>query len=221
MVSVLTNRLRRFRREDDGTVTVEMLLILPVVLWAFLATFVFFDAFSSRTAAQRAAYTISDSIGRQQNSALTPAELDGFNQIFAYLARSRHVTQLRVSSIVWNPIDEEYNVVWSYATGNGMPLTTDRLTPELIDRLPVLARADGEQSRESVYLTETIVEFVPVMESLPLVGGVLRQQTLYNVIVARPRFSPQLRFNDGTGIFGETFPTCDDGPDLCSNLGGG
>jgi Flp pilus assembly protein TadG len=215
MFSPLSHRLRRFRSEDEGSVTIEMLLILPVVLWAFLATFVFFDAFSSRTAAERAAYTISDSIGRQQNSALTPDDLDSYNRIFSYLARNQPNTRLRVSSIIWNPVDEEYNVVWSYATNDGTPLTTETLTPELIARLPVLERADGQQSRESVFLTETSVGFVPVLESLPLVGLVLRPQVLSKQIVSRPRFSPQLRFDDGTGVIGTTFPTCDDPGVIC------
>ena len=209
MKNFLKRRFRRFAADDTGTITVESILILPVVMWAFVATFVYYDAFASRTASQRAAYTISDSIGRQQNDVLTPEDLESYNRIFGYLSKTQRDTRLRVSSVVWNPGDELYEIVWSYATNEGIPMTEADLTPELVARLPVLPQ------RESAYIVETSVNFVPLTEALPLSGIILRRQTLREFIVSRPRFSPQLRFDDGTGLVGTTFPTCDDPGVIC------
>lgn len=215
MQRLITRHLRRFRSEDSGSITVETLLILPVVFWAFLATFVFFDAFAARTASERAAYVVSDSIGRQQFQALTPDDLEAYNRVFSYLARSQPNTQLRVTSVIWHPGEERYNVAWSYATNNGTPLTTDVLNMGIHERLPVLATADGGQSRESVFITETRVGFVPISDSLPFVGTVLQPQILRQLIVSRPRFAPQLQFDDGTNRYGTSFPTCDDPGVIC------
>lgn len=213
MLDVFLCCWHRFQRQEAGTITVETLLILPLVLWAFLATFVFFDAFSAKTTAERAAYTVSDAIGRQQNTPLTAEEIDGFNEVFAYLARNQPETRLRVSSVIWNPINEEYEVVWSYATNNGDILTNDDFTPELLERLPVLP------NRESVYITETEVQYVPTLEALPFMGVILQSQALRQFIIARPRFTPQLRFDDGSVTVGGTFPTCDDPGVICGSQG--
>ncbi len=207
--------LRRFQRDDTGAITVETILIVPVVMWAFMATFVFYDAFSSRTASQRAAYTVSDAIGRQQLDVLTPEDIEGYNRVYSFLAGSQPRTNLRVSSIIWHPVDDEYQIVWSHATNNGLPLEQHHLTPEVLDRLPVLP------ARESVYVVETNLDYVPIVDRLPLMGRILDRQILREFIVARPRFAPQLQFDDGTGVVGNTFPTCDDQGALCNPGGSG
>lgn len=201
--------LRCFIDDQRGVVSAETLIILPVVMWAFLATFVYFDVFAAQTTSQRSAYTISDSIGRQQNEVLTPETIDGYNRVFAYLASSRRATATRVTSIIWHPGEEEYQIVWSYGTTGFSPMTDADLTPELVARLPVLPE------RESVYLVETAMAYRPVITNLPFVGRVLDDRTLREFIVSRPRFSPQLRFNDGTGVVGTAFPTCDDPGVIC------
>ncbi len=210
MRQYLSDLLRRYGRDDSGAITAETVIILPVVFWAFMATFVYFDAFAARTDSQRAAYTVSDSIGRQQFTPITPAEIDSYNRVFSYLSGGQPRTNLRVTSVIWNPIIEQYEVVWSYGTNSLEPLTDTDLTPQVIERFPVLP------TRESIYVVETMVDFVPIMRSLPLVGRVLDRQVLRQFIVARPRFAPQLQFDDGTGVIGTTFPTCDDPGALCN-----
>lgn len=204
-----TRLLRRYGRDDSGAITAETVIILPVVFWAFMATFVYFDAFAARTDSQRAAYTVADAIGRQQFEPLTPADIDSYNRVFSYLAGSQPRTNIRVSSVIWNPIIEQYEIVWSYGTNNMVPMTEANLTPQVIERFPVLP------TRESIYVVETMLDYAPIMRSLPLVGRVLDRQTLRQFIIARPRFAPQLRFDDGTGVVGTTFPTCDDPGVLC------
>lgn len=215
MKRILPHIMRQFRAGEAGSISVETLLILPVVLWAFMATVGFYDAFAARTASERAAYTVSDAIGRQADQAITPDDLEGYNRVFSYLARSQPNTRLRVTSVFWHPGEQEYQVAWSYATNNGIPLTTETLTPALIARLPVLATEDGDQARETVYITETRLAFNPIMERLPFVGTVIKAQVLEQFIVARPRYAPQLLFDDGTGAIGTTFPTCDDPGIIC------
>lgn len=215
MIKALLARVRRFGADDPGTVTLETIVVLPVVLWAFVATFVFYDAFAARAASQRAAFNISDAIGRQHNSVLTPADLVSYNRIFAFLSRTQPTTRLRVTSIIWNPITLEHNIVWSYSPNGGTPMTAEDLTPPVLARLPVLPQ------QESIFIVETWLDFRPITRSLPLMGEVLRPQTLREFVVSRPRFAPQLRFNDGTGLVGTTFPTCDDPGVICGVEGTG
>lgn len=224
MKRFVTQILRKFRSGEAGSISVETLIIMPVVLWAFMAAVGFYDAFAARTASERAAYTVSDAIGRYTDRALTPEDIEGFNRVFSYIARSQPNTRMRVTSVYWHPGNQRHEVVWSYASNQGIPLTTETLTPQMLARLPELSTEDGDQARESIYITETRLAYVPIMERLPFVGTVIRSQVLEQFIVARPRYAPQLMFDDGTGVVGTTFPTCDDpgiicGTDTLGNMG--
>ena len=42
---LIRRRLARFSSDQTGSTTVEAVLILPLLLWAYVAMFVYFDAF--------------------------------------------------------------------------------------------------------------------------------------------------------------------------------
>ncbi len=55
MTRILPARLRAFAADETATATVETVLFLPVLLFVYLATFVFFDAFRVMTLNDKAA----------------------------------------------------------------------------------------------------------------------------------------------------------------------
>ncbi len=57
--------LRRFWQETEANLTVETILVLPILLWAFFATFVFFDAFRARSLAIKGNYAVADLLSRE------------------------------------------------------------------------------------------------------------------------------------------------------------
>ena len=62
----LDARLRRFLRQDEsGTLMAEAVLVLPFMLWSYLALFVYWDSYRAVNTVQKAAYTISDMISRE------------------------------------------------------------------------------------------------------------------------------------------------------------
>lgn len=180
--------LRRWLRDTQGALSVETIIVFPVLLGAFLALLVFFDAFRTQKVNVSASYTLSDLISRQV-APVTPAYLEGLHDIYDHISRSNHATSLRVSSVYWNVIDEEYQVVWSYATRGGTPLGNARLN-EAVDRLPIIPRAD------TVILMEAQMHYTP-----PFAQG-LTARTFSHFVVTRPRFAPQIVFqpNSGTQI---------------------
>lgn len=202
-------QLARFLRRPDAGVSVETIIILPVVLWAFLAVVVYFDLFRAVTTSQRAAYTVADSISRQQNDALTADQIETYNRIFAYLAEARHTTAIRVSSIIWNPVINDYAIAWSYGADGRQPLTDADITEAMRERLPTVPTQD------SVIVVETAMDYRPILSQLLLSGTVLRERRLQEFVVTRPRFVPQIVFDDGTNVFGTQFPTCDDPGVIC------
>ncbi|WP_333829708.1 hypothetical protein [Pararhodobacter sp.] len=177
--------LGQWLRDTRGALAIEAVLVLPALLAAFMALLIFYDAFRTQKVNVSAAYTLSDLISRQV-APVTPNYLEGLHNVYDYISRSNHATSLRVSSVYWNVIDEEYQVVWSYATRGGIPLSTARLN-ESVDRLPVIPRAD------TAILMETEMHYVP-----PVTDG-LGERIFAHFVVTRPRFAPQIVFEPSTG----------------------
>jgi hypothetical protein len=189
--------LVRFRDETLGSLSVEAVIILPVLMWAYTANLVWFDSFRVQNTNIKAGYAVADALSRQTD-VVTAEHLDGLREVYAFLSNTRNSADLRVTSIGRNPTDGSNRVAWSYATGELLPLTDADLVARA-DRIPVIAAGD------TVIFVETVMDYVP-----PINVG-LRARTFTNEIPTRPRFAPQLVFDDGNLLlaFDEDLP---DGP---------
>ena len=121
----LTTFLRRFCKAARGTISVEAVVIIPVLFWAINATYEFFEIYRFKSAREKASYTIVDMISREQAD-ITQSYLDGAKNIFDDFTRGDD-NQLRVTIMTYDAGDDEYSVVWSAIRGNG-PL--NRLTTQ-------------------------------------------------------------------------------------------
>lgn len=197
--------LHRFLAGEEASITVEAVIALPVVTWAVMATFVFFDAFRVNTTSQKAAYTVADALSRQTD----PVNVDyinGMNQLHDILARTRNPTAIRISSIGWEDDRDEFLVIWSVATREGTPLTDAVVNGVLAPTLPEIPEG------ETFVLVETTMDYTPLFR----IG--IPAQTFRQAVVTRPRFAPQIVYDDGTQLLYQEFtPTCDDGNPLCNN----
>ncbi len=195
---------RAFLKTDDGAITVDALIVLPVVIWAVMATFVFFDAFRVKTFSQKAAYSVADALSRETD----PVDEDyilGINQMHDFLARTRNATMMRVSSIGRQGPDDDFVVIWSVPATGATPLTSATVNATLAERLP-----DFPQGETIIYV-ETQINYLPLFR----IG--LPQMNFRQAVATRPRFAPQIPFDDGTQIIAQDLgaPTCDDGTELC------
>ena len=57
--------IRAFAKDESGILLAETLILLPLLIWAFLALFVYWDAFRTINVSQKAAYSIADLMSRQ------------------------------------------------------------------------------------------------------------------------------------------------------------
>ena len=172
----------RFSRDSSGSVTVEAVLVLPLLLWAYMATFVFYDAFKTRRMNQSAAYTISDMITRQTNT-INIAYIEGLNIVYDYLSQTDRPTSIRVTSVFWDAAGSVYRVQWSYATG-GKPIMVDANLVALQPKLPLIPVGD------TLILMETNLDYTPAFD----VG--LVAHTFTEFIATRPRFVAQVPFSN-------------------------
>jgi hypothetical protein len=172
-----------FRAENQGSVSVEFMLILPLLFWWYAASFVFFDAFSANNKALKSSYMVSDILSRQTE--IDNDYLDGLEGFLEFMTGVDSGTWMRVTSVQFSSADG-YEVDWSYSTGSEEPLITSQLASLNLDDdyLPLMANG------ESVILAETYVPYNPGYD----VG--LLARTYSNVIVTRPRFASQIANTD-------------------------
>lgn len=178
----LHNHLRRFLNDEKGSVAVEAAVVLPVLLWAFVAMWVFFDAYRARTTVEKAAFTVSDMLSRETN-AIDDDYLDGAKNLFDLLADSDSPSGLRVSVITYSGAYQEYRLEWSQIRGNINKLEDQGLS-DLVDDLPGMS--DGER----LILVQTTSTYEPSLR----VG--IGDHTMKTFIFTRPRFAPQLVWSD-------------------------
>ncbi len=168
-------RLARFFREETGTVMAEAVLVLPFMLWSYLALFVYWDSFRSLNTVQKAAYTVSDAISREMVS-ITPTYINGLDKMLEYLVDKNQDVKLRVSSIYQSDAHNRIEIHWSVAANGAMvPLTTTTLQT-LKTKIPKMADGDF------VILVEVEADYTPAFN----VG--MNETTLSQFIVTRPRF---------------------------------
>ncbi|WP_102222909.1 TadE/TadG family type IV pilus assembly protein [Acidimangrovimonas sediminis] len=181
----LLRPFKRFARDERGTILVETIIFLPVLIWAYLGMYVYFDAFSARNTGQRATYTVADLISRQTNT-LTPTDIEGMNKIFDFITNADargSTTRIRVTDVQYNYTTDLYEVVWSSATRTGTAMTDDDVN-KLADSLPKPAQGDTE------IVVESWATYTPAFDTI----GV-SDQTFHDFVVARPRMSPQVSFD--------------------------
>lgn len=171
----LRQRLRHFAKDDHGSMAVEAMLFLPLMVWVYMATFVFFDAFRADSTNTKAAYTISDFLSRE-TALINPNYIDSMYTLQGFLVDTANNLDLRISLIQFNGPGDVFEVVWSTTRG-GPPILTNTMLVGLRDSIPDMINDDFG------IMVETWVEYIPSME----VG--MWTFTFEDIVVARPRMN--------------------------------
>jgi Flp pilus assembly protein TadG len=177
----MRNLLRRFRRDEQGYMVVEATLILPFLLWGYIALYSYWDAYRVMTDVQKASYTISDLIARQQ-ATINNNFINGMRLTMnSMLSVDEESAEVRVTSLTWSQTNNRFEVLWSRVSGTTAPVLTTAALSSLSDRIPNMS--DGD----TVVLVETWVHYSPAMK----LGGI-GDMTFQQFIVTRPRFAPSI-----------------------------
>lgn len=178
---------RRFARTETGSLSIEAVLAVPLLVWAITATFVFWDAFKTLNISQKATYTVADMLSRETDP-IDANYLTAMHELFDYLAASPGENALRVTVVrmVEDPDSgvKTMELVWSEGVGGitGYPDLT-----VLQPRLPDMASGD------QMIVVESEQEWSPLFN----VG--LANYRFREVAISRPRFAPQLVWDNSGG----------------------
>ena len=180
--TVFTN----FWTDTRGSVTVEFILAMPFVFWAFMASYVYFDGYHQSSVNLKAAYTISDLISRETTD-IDDAYIDSMYDLFELMTHTPSDIALRISVIRWDEDDNRYYVNWSETRGDASQLD-NATVGELADRLPNMP------NDEIVILVETENTFTPLFR----IG--MDQKKLENFVFTRPRFVDQIKWKSSSPL---------------------
>lgn len=179
-MSRLTAQLRHFVRDESGVVLAEFLILLPMMIWALLAIFVYWDAYRAIGVAQKASYAVSDVISRQDD--VPRAFLNGMDDVMAMMVDKAVPgdIRMRITSVEWDRTRNRFDVLFSHSPGNRLPALTaaqiNNLSGDYRPRIPTIADHD------SVVILETEIDHTPIFR----VG--VPAKAVKNLVITRPRY---------------------------------
>ncbi|WP_205123522.1 TadE/TadG family type IV pilus assembly protein [Marimonas lutisalis] len=174
-------RLGAFAAETRGSVTVEAVIMLPALFWAYCALYTFFDAYRYTGAAHKAAFTVSDAMSRETNP-INDDYLDTTHELLGFLTRSGNPHRLRVTVVRYDEQTDDHYVEWSQTRGPISGITAQDAS-DWDDKLP------GMVDEERLIVVETWTDYQP-----PFNIG-LSESTIQTFVFTRPRFAPQLLYD--------------------------
>lgn len=180
MLKQIKSAFSRFRRDDQGSLTVEAVLILPILGWWYVGSLVFFDAYAAKGVNLKASYTISDLLSRNTTGVVTQGDIKGLSDLFSYLTAGHgYDPQIRVTIVRCAkncPLNNRtLTQEWSVGT-NGLKNLTDADMNGYRDVIPFIPVTDP------VIMVETFMSYTPAFD----VG--LSDASYQNAIITRPRF---------------------------------
>ncbi|MGI9393914.1 MAG: TadE/TadG family type IV pilus assembly protein [Boseongicola sp.] len=182
-------RASELRRSEKGSFSVEGVLMFPILLWAYIGMYVFFEGLRENNINLKAAYTIGDLLSRE-TELVDMAYFDGMNDVFGWLTRSQNPVSMRVTVVRYDEVSDSHVLVWSRGVAGKPDLIQNDVDTIISPEVPILADAD------TAIVVETWARFEPIME----IG--LTSSDIYNLVVTPPRFAEQLMFvgvGDGGG----------------------
>jgi Flp pilus assembly protein TadG len=187
-----TTSVRRFLKDESGVLLAEALILMPILIWGFLALVVYWDLFRVMNVSQKAAYSIADLLSRQ--GVVTEGFIDGQEDILEFLTPGADASRLRITSLQMNegpnnpanPVfdgNDDFCLVFSRSSNDVLsPPYTQSELKALAPQIPNM------NDLESIVLVETWVDYSPDFDTgvLNAAEGVAAE-TFYQFIVTRPR----------------------------------
>ncbi|WP_103336118.1 TadE/TadG family type IV pilus assembly protein [Pseudotabrizicola formosa] len=179
-------RLRGFARDEHGIASMEMMLMLPLYLFCIFGTFTYWDAFDVSNRSQKAAYSVSDLLTRNQDmQGVSETYVNGMFTTMQYMMGDTLPTRTRVTSIFFSDTDG-YRVLWSRSSATTLPRLTTSSLDIIQDHLPVMFDGDA------LIVVEAMVDFEPMFSLTNWAMQALDMDSVYQVVVTRPRFMSRI-----------------------------
>lgn len=195
----MNRMIKKFWHSEDASVALEAVIVMPILTWVFVASFVFFDAFRVYNTSIKATYAVADVLSRR-TSTIASTDIEGLATVFQFLTRNTAGSALRITQVTRQ--QGGYRIDWSHGT-DGMTYLRASDFPDFVDQIPIMAYGDRMLLVES---------FLP---HRPAFNAGLSEQEFVNFTITRPRFAGQVAFvadlNNSYVYYHDGSPTGQDG----------
>lgn len=188
VVAMLKKIFTRFRDDTRGTLTVEMVVTMPILFWMIAATYEFFEVYRYKSVREKATYTVADTLSREDGLVLiSDTFITNMKTLFDQMSNDTGTNQIRVSVVKYHESSDEYSIIWSEVRGTGsMAELVDADVATAHATLPVLSDAD------EIILVESESTYNPTF-TVGLSNNILMTTRMFTDI----RFAPQLCYEGG------------------------
>lgn len=145
---------QRLRRDETGSMAVEGVLSVLLLMGWMIVALQFFDGYRVKALNTKAAYTIADLLSREKYT-VGPTYVEEMKKVFNYVTDARGASWIRVTGIKWNDSQKKFVVLFSHATDGKQAYTTDALQSEA-KRIPAMPASD------MAIIVETSMNFDPL-----------------------------------------------------------
>lgn len=188
LLDSLRHRSARLRDDETGSMAIEGVLSVLLLMGWLLVAVQFFDGYRVKAMNTKAAYTIADLISREKDT-VGPSYVAEMKKVFDYVTDARGDSWIRVTGVEWSATNKRFEVLFSKATGGRQDYTTAALQSEA-RRIPTMPAGD------MAVIVETSMNFDPLFgignRALEMGGkttsiGLNSGIWMSNFVVTRPR----------------------------------
>ncbi|RRH76432.1 TadE/TadG family type IV pilus assembly protein [Falsigemmobacter faecalis] len=145
----------RFSRDERGVISTEMIIVTPLLVWIFLALFVYWDGFRAKNTAVKATVAVADMISRESAS-INSGYITGMHRVYRYATGAQRPSWMRVTLIQYSEASAGFRVLWSRSTDSSRAAVhSNRTIAEMRHNLPNITDAD------TLMVVETWQEWTP------------------------------------------------------------
>lgn len=176
------SRWRRFVSDESGSISIEAVLWIPVLLAAWLLMVSAAAAYHAVIGNVNGAHAVGDVVSRQ-TQVLDAADLDDLNALHRLISQSGTGTDVRITTLRFDAADNSFALLGSLAAENA-PALSQAEVDALANTLPAVP--DGDQ----LILVETWLDHAPLSALLA------ETFSFHHMATVRPRLAAQIRLVD-------------------------
>ncbi|MGV6805143.1 MAG: TadE/TadG family type IV pilus assembly protein [Ruegeria sp.] len=137
-ILALTARfLKRFSRKENGVISIEAVMIYPLLFWGMCASYSFFDGYKQSSRNLKASYAIADVLSRERNT-VTATYIDTLYDLVQEMISDRSDVSMRISFLRFDLPDDRHYVQWSCIRGDSFEKWNDGTIGDIREKLPVM-----------------------------------------------------------------------------------
>lgn len=189
------NGLKNLLLNERGSVSVEAVLMFPMLVWAYIAMFVFFEGLREDNINLKSTYAVADLLSRE-DQLIDQTYVQGMAAVYQWLSRTANPISLRVSVVTYDAVNDEHDLVCSIKWGEKNELSEEEVATTITPHVPLMPNAG------TAIVVETWATYTPLHEDFAIMEVGLGESEIHNLVVTQPRFSPQMNcegVGDGTG----------------------